>query len=86
MNSVQMVSNTLLSQGCTLEMAPSVGIVCETYIPRTEGGGKEASSCTGPAQGSACHHVFLMTSSNKCFENFVYELQYNKKGDVIESF
>ena len=41
MNSVQMVSSTLLSQGCTLETAPSVGIVGETYIPRTEEGIKK---------------------------------------------
>lgn len=28
-------------------------------------------------------HVLSMTSSKECFENLVYELQYNKQGDVI---
>jgi len=31
----QMVSINLLSQGCVLEMAPTVGTVGRIYIPRT---------------------------------------------------
>lgn len=32
------LGNTLLAQGCMLEMAVSMGIVSSTYIPRTEEG------------------------------------------------
>lgn len=87
MSSVQMLSNiTLLSQGCALEMAPCVVIVLtgKTYIPRTEEEIKGVSSCPDVALGSTNHHIFSMTSSNKC-KNSVYESLQSKQEDLIES-
>ena len=54
-------NNTLLSQGCILETAPSVGMVGRVSIPRTgeEGG---ASGFPGPARGSTGGHILLVIS------------------------
>lgn len=61
------LNNTLLSQGYVLEMAPTVGTVGKTYIPRT---GERLRSlrfpdCLSPAWGSIRGHVIKMASSNK---------------------
>lgn len=57
------LNDTLLSQVYVLVMAPTVGRVGSTYIPRTGRRGG-ASDCPCPTQGSTVGHVLLTTSSN----------------------
>lgn len=45
----------------SLKMAPTLGTVGETYIPRIGSG----TMSLGPALGSTSPHIFLMISSNK---------------------
>lgn len=56
-------NNMLLSQGCILEMAPTVGMVGRVYVPRI---GEKVRSLwlPGAALGSTRGHVLLMTCSN----------------------
>lgn len=56
------LNNTLLSQGCVLEAASSLGEAGRMHMPRTRGG--KESHCPGPTQGSAWSHILSMTSSN----------------------
>lgn len=61
------LNNILFSQGYILEMAPTMGTVSRTYIPRR---GERLRSlqfpnCLSPAWGSTRGHVIKMTSSNK---------------------
>lgn len=57
------LNKALLSQGCVLETAPSMGTVGRTYIPRTGVWVRSLrlprSSCKSPGS-----HVLLLTSSN----------------------
>ena len=55
--------NTLLSQGCALEAAPSVRTVGGIYIPRT-GRGWGDSNCLGPTHRSTRGPVPSVTFSN----------------------
>ena len=57
------LSNTLLSPGYVLQVAPAVGMVGGMYISRASGG-EELWVALGPACGSSRGHVFSMTSSN----------------------
>lgn len=56
------LNNTLLFQD-RFETAAGMGIVGETYIPRT-GEGEGASENTGPAHWSASGLILSMTNSN----------------------
>lgn len=54
------LSNTLLSQGCILVTAPSVGMVGKMCIPRE--GVKNHSYGLGPIWGLMFGHIILMIS------------------------
>ena len=60
---IQLVSTTHYSfKTVSLKMAPSVGMVCRTYIPRSRRSW-EASDCLSVAHRSTSGHILLMTSS-----------------------
>ena len=57
------LSNILLSQGCVLEMTPSVGTVGRTHIPRAEEGVRSLRLLV-QLMGQPVVHIRLMTSSH----------------------
>ena len=59
------LNDRLLSQGCILEMAPTVGLVGRRHIPRTGEGAEEPLIALVQLEGQQTgSHVLLMTSSS----------------------